>query len=197
MVMSSEQMLKKFTNDTSHPLEVQKFALTIFDSLNETLNDMDSKHREMLEAAALLHDIGYHIDSKNHNKHSQKLILKYGLENFSENQKKIISCVARYHRGSLPDKDEHDVYCTLDKKERKIVKRLGGILRIADGLSHIRFIKNFELIYDDDNNINEFVITPMHIDYKPDIEYLIKKKNLFEIGFKTQAVFKFKSHNSL
>ena len=191
MVLSTEQMLEKFSKDSTHPDEVRKFALMIFDGVNETLKDLTDTHRQMLEAAALLHDIGYHIEEKSHNKHSQKLIIEYGLDGFSEKQKQMISCIARYHRGSLPDKKEHDIYCALDKKERKTVKRLGGILKIADGLSHIKFIDRVKVVYDEDNNINEIYIIPSHIDYRPDISYVIKKKDLFEIGFKTQAVFKF------
>ena len=106
-------------------------------------------------------------------------------------QKEIISCIARYHRGSLPDKKEHDVYCNLDKKERKTVKRLGGILKIADGLSHVKFIDKVKILYDEENNITEILIVPSDVDFRPDLGYVIKKKDLFELGFKTQAVFKF------
>ena len=191
MVLTTEQMLEKFSKDSTHPDEVRKFAMMIFDGVNETLHDLTDLNRKMLEAASLLHDIGYCVEEKNHNKHSQRLILKYGLDDFSQKQKEIISCIARYHRGSLPDKKEHDIYCALDKKERKTVKRLGGILKIADGLSHIKLIDRIKIVYDEENNITEFFIIPSHIDYRPDISYVIKKKDLFEIGFKTQAVFKF------
>ena len=121
------------------------------------------------------------------------MILDYGLEDFNERQKEIISCICRYHRGSLPDKKEHEVYCHFDKKDRKIVKRLGGILRIADGLdrAHVSLIKKIRVNYDSENNITEMYLTPNNIDYRPDIFHAIRKKDLFELGFKTQVVFKF------
>lgn len=191
MELTPEQMLEKFSKNSDHPYEVRKFSLMIFDGVNETLKELSEKHRKMLEAAALLHDIGYCIEEKSHNKHSQKLILEHSLEGFSEKQKEIISCIARYHRGSLPDKKEHDVYCNLDKKERKTVKRLGGILKIADGLSHVKFIDKVKILYDEENNITEILIVPSDVDFRPDLSYVIKKKDLFELGFKTQAVFKF------
>jgi len=154
---------------------------------------MSNKQRKYLECAALLHDIGYSVDSKSHNKHSQKLILENGLEDYNERQKEIISCVCRYHRGSLPDKKEHEIYCHFDKKDRKIVKRLGGILRIADGLdrAHLSLIKKIRIQYDAENNITEIFLTPVNFDFHPDISHAIRKKDLFEIGFKTQVVFKF------
>ncbi|MBE7709514.1 MAG: HD domain-containing protein [Cyanobacteria bacterium SIG32] len=193
MKLTAEQMLEKYSNNSSHPQEVRRLAMMIFDGVNETLKEMSNKQRTYLENAALLHDIGYYIDSKSHNKHSQKMILDYGLKDFNERQKEIISCVCRYHRGSLPDKKEHEVYCHFDKKDRKIVKRLGGILRIADGLdrAHVSLIKKIRVNYDSENNITEMYLTPNNIDYRPDIFHAIRKKDLFELGFKTQVVFKF------
>ena len=190
--MSSEQILDKFCDDKNHSYEVEKFAMMIFDGVNSTFKELSEQHRSILRSGALLHDIGYYIDSKNHNKHSQKLIMQYGLTDFSERQKEIVSCLARYHRGSLPDKKEHDIYCYLDKKERKVVKRLGGILKVADGIAHINFVDKIEVEYEPDDNVTTFFITPSHIDYRPDISYIIRKKDLFEVGFKTQAVFRFK-----
>ena len=64
-------------------------------------------------------------------------------------------------------------------------------MKIADGLAHINHIKNIEIKYDEVNNINEIIITPQSRDFYPDLSYVIKKKDLFEAGFKTQVVFKF------
>lgn len=193
MKLTVEEMMKKFSNNSSHAEEVRRLSMMIFDGVNETLKEMSNKQRKYLESAALLHDIGYFVDSKSHNKHSQKLILEYGLEDYNERQKEIISSISRYHRGSLPDKKEHEIYCHFDKKERKMVKRLGGILRIADGLdrAHLNLIKKIRVYYDAENNITEIYLTPNNLEYRPDIFHAIRKKDLFEIGFKTQVVFKF------
>ncbi|MBQ8168502.1 HD domain-containing protein [bacterium] len=199
MELNTQEMLDKFSNNHAHSEEVRRLSMMIFDGVNETLKEMSNKHRKYLENAALLHDIGYYIDTKSHNKHSQKLILEYGLKDFDNRQKAIISCICRYHRGGLPDKKEHEIYCLFDKKERKIVKRLGGILKIADGLdrAHVNLIKKIRVSYDNENNITEIFLTPNNSEYRPDISYAIRKKDLFEIGFKTQVVFKFETHNFL
>lgn len=195
MKLTAEQMLEKFAVNPSHPNEVRRLSMMIFDGVNETLHEMSNKQRKYLENAALLHDIGYAIDSHNHHKNSLKMVLEHGLDDYSEREKQIIGCICRYHRGSLPDKKEHYIYCLLDKKERKIVKRLGGIVRIADGLdrAHVNLIKKIRVNYDAENNITEIYLTPNNIDYRPDITYAIRKKDLFEIGFKTQVVFKFEA----
>ena len=199
MKLTAKEMLDKFSAQASHPIEVRRLSMMIFDGVNETLKEMSNKQRELLENAALLHDIGYFVDSKSHHKHSQKLILDNGIDKFNSREIAMISCICRYHRGSLPDKREHEVYSCLDKKERKIVKRLSGILKIADGLdrAHINLIKNVRIHYDESNNITEFYLTPNNPEYFPDITYAIRKKDLFEIGFKTQVVFKFEDKSDL
>ena len=192
MKMSSYEMLDKFSKSSSHPQEVKRLSLLIFDETNKKVHEIKEKYRDYLEAAALLHDIGYHIDSKGHNKHSMNMVIEHGLNEFNEKETKIIGCICRYHRGGLPDKDEHEIYNTLDKKERKIVKRLAGILKIADGLDrgHLNLIKDIKINYDNENKIAEFLITPNISEFLPDIYYAIRKRDLYEIGFKCQTVLK-------
>jgi len=193
MKLSAKEMLNKFSKTSSHPDEVANLACMIFDETSKNVHPLDSKYRNYIEAAALLHDIGYYIDSKGHNKHSMKMVLEHGLAEFNEKETQIIACICRYHRGSLPDKEEHEVYNTFDKKERKIVKRLSGILKIADGLDvgHLNQIKNIKINYDNENSIAEFLLTPKVKEFLPDISNAIRKRDLYEIAFKCQTVFKF------
>ena len=161
--MTAQQMLNKFSKNTSHPQEVARISMLLFDEADKKLFEMTEREKEYLNAAALLHDIGYYKEAKGHNKHSMYMIIENGLEGFDKRETKIISCIARYHRGSLPDKVEHDVYNTLEKPDRKIVKRLGGILKLSDGLDkdHKRLIENIEINYDFKDSIAElYLITP-------------------------------------
>ncbi len=193
MMMSVEDMLKEFSNDSAHPSEVRRLSMMIFDEVCEKIVELPNKYRNYLEAGALLHDIGYAVNSKSHNKESQKLILEHGLKEFSHTETKIISCIARYHRGSLPDKREHEIYNTLDKQERKIVKRLAGMLRIADGLdrAHLSLIKKIKINYNTEDELVEFILTPNTYEYHPDISYAARKRDLFELAFKVQSFLRF------
>lgn len=192
-VLSTKELFEKYCENKTHANEVKRLAMLIFDEVNLKIKEFSEIKKQMLESAALLHDIGYTISSKSHHKHSQKLILDEGLQEFSPRQTMILACICRYHRGGLPDKHDHEVYCTLDKKERKTVKRLGGILKIADGLesTQIGQIKDIKINYDEENNIVEFLLSLKSNDFRPSINDAIRKKDLFEVGFKTQAVFKF------
>lgn len=191
MELITEEMLNKYSKNTSHPKEVRRIALMIFDEVSRKIFEMPQSEKKYLESAALLHDIGYFKEAKGHNKHSMKMIVKEGLKEFSPMETKIIACIARYHRGSLPDKEEHEIYNTLEKHERKIVKRLGGILKLADGLdkAHKSIIKSIKIDYDFQNSVAKIFL--MTNGEPLDISAAIRKRDLFEIGFKCQSVILF------
>jgi len=114
------------------PSTVRRLSLQLFDELHERLG-LDAGDRTLLEVAALLHDVGYHISFEQHHKHSQHLIAHATLPGFTADERRIISAVARYHAGSLP-KAKHDAMEGRDAASRRQVSRLAALLRTADGL---------------------------------------------------------------
>lgn len=122
----------RFGYEKAHAHQVAKFAEKIFDHLAPEFG-LSRDHRTLLSAAALLHDVGYHIAHESHHKHSLYLIKNSELTGFSEAERDVIANVARYHRGALP-KDRHPDYSMLNQKDRETVWQLGAILRIADAL---------------------------------------------------------------
>jgi exopolyphosphatase/guanosine-5'-triphosphate,3'-diphosphate pyrophosphatase len=111
---------------------VQSIALKIFDALAERLQ-LSASDRCILADAALLHDIGYHINFEAHHKHSYHLILHAELLGMTPTERVLVANVARYHRGAAPRR-EHRGYAGLDRQLRRRIKRLAAILRVADGL---------------------------------------------------------------
>lgn len=122
--------------DEPHSRHVAKVSLNIFDSLAKEFG-LKKNDRKLLEAAALLHDIGYFISYNSHHKHSHHLIRHAELFGFSPREREMVALIARYHRKSLPKK-KHAEYERLEVKDQQIVSRLGGILRLADGLDRRR-----------------------------------------------------------
>lgn len=122
--------------DDTHARHVAKLALCIFDGLEKN-GGFKKGDRRLLEAAALLHDIGYFISYSSHHKHSYHLIRHADLLGFTPREREIMAQVARYHRKALPKK-KHEEYGRLHEKDQLLVRRLGGILRLADGLDRRR-----------------------------------------------------------
>jgi exopolyphosphatase/guanosine-5'-triphosphate,3'-diphosphate pyrophosphatase len=117
--------------EKGHAQSVQALALQLFDRLAEQL-ELQPRDRQILADAALLHDVGYHINYDRHHKHSYHLILHAELLGVTPEEQVLIANVARYHRGAEPKKS-HRNYEELEKPLRRRVKRLSAILRVADG----------------------------------------------------------------
>ena len=122
--------------DESHSRHVAHLSLAIFDGVAEEFG-LNKAERRMLEAAALLHDIGYFISYNSHHKHSYHLIRHADLFGLTPREREMTAQIARYHRKALPKK-KHAEFSQLNEKDRLIVNRLGGILRLADGLDRRR-----------------------------------------------------------
>jgi exopolyphosphatase/guanosine-5'-triphosphate,3'-diphosphate pyrophosphatase len=122
--------------DEQHSEQVNRLALKIFTSVAEQ-NNLDRRSKELLEAAALLHDIGYFISYHQHHKHSYHLIRHADLFGFTPREREIIANLARYHRKAKPKK-LHENFAPLAPEDRQLVCKLGGILRLADGLDRRR-----------------------------------------------------------
>lgn len=123
---------RKCHSHEPHCEQVARLALQIFDSLQPAF-ELSSENREILLAGTLLHDIGYLIGHAKHHKHAYHLIMHSGLPGFSAREIELIANLARYHRRAEPRKS-HENFARLDKKDRRLVRQLSGILRVADGL---------------------------------------------------------------
>lgn len=123
---------RRFGYEEAHAQQVAKLAESIFDCLAPS-EEMTRHQRTLLAAAALLHDVGYHIAHESHHKHSLYLIRHSELTGFSEAERDVIANIARYHRGPLP-KERHPEFAELNPADRDTVLKLSAILRIADGL---------------------------------------------------------------
>lgn len=118
--------------EAPHAQHVQRLALQLFDAIGPRLG-LTSTDRELLSDAALLHDVGYHINYDQHHKHSYHLILHADLLGMSPDEQVIVANVARYHRGT-PPRMKHANFGSLDQETRRRIEMLSALLRVADGL---------------------------------------------------------------
>ena len=128
---SVKELAERTHYEEQHSKHVQKLALQIFDAIGQRLG-CTADDRKLLSDAALLHDIGYHISYDKHNKHSYHLIEHAELLGVTPAEQIVVANVARYHRGAEPKK-KHVNYGGLEKGMRETIKKLAGILRVADG----------------------------------------------------------------
>ncbi|MEO7137397.1 MAG: Ppx/GppA phosphatase family protein [Gemmatimonadales bacterium] len=128
----ARHLARKCHSNERHCEQVATLALQIFDGI-KTRYELPAASRDLLQAAALLHDIGYLISHSKHHKHAYHLIMHGDLPGFSPHEVELIANVARYHRRALPRKS-HENLARLPAEDRQQIGQLSGILRIADGL---------------------------------------------------------------
>jgi exopolyphosphatase/guanosine-5'-triphosphate,3'-diphosphate pyrophosphatase len=175
---------RRYGYEETHALQVAGLAEKMFDQIAPVYH-LKRHWRTLLTAAALLHDVGYHISHESHHKHSFYLIKHSEITGFTENEKLVIANTARYHRGALP-KDSHADFMKLPEGDRRIVTALGALLRIAEGLDHgyenrIRDVKfkrrgenmHLTLVANDDCAAERLAVE--------------RKKDLFEATFETKV----------
>jgi exopolyphosphatase/guanosine-5'-triphosphate,3'-diphosphate pyrophosphatase len=181
------QLAKTFNYDPNHAHQAIKLSLSIFDQ-TKSLHKLGEREREFLEYGALLHEIGFFISHAQHHRHTYYLIRNSELAGFTDTEKEIIANIGRYHRKSHP-KPKHDGYSRLTENERMIVKKLAGILRLADGLdrSHVSKVSSVKCKVQPRNFVLK-IKSSSKIDLE---EWAVNmKKSLFEEVFRKQVILK-------
>lgn len=164
-----------------HAEHVKQLCLQLFDDLHK-LHRYGDRERELLEAAALLHDVGYHISGEEHHKHSEYIIRNSTMPGFTNDEAELIASIVRYHRKSHPKK-KHIEFGRMSGQEQQMVCALAGILRIAEGLDrrHQQLVPSVRAVVSD-RSIDIYLTAPS---VHPDIELwgAERRKELMEQTF--------------
>ena len=171
------ELLRKCNWHEAHSRRVTGIALQLFDETKQ-LHELDDNYRELLEYASLMHDIGYHISHRKHHKHALYIIRNSELMGFKDWEIEVMANLARYHRRSTPKK-RHKYFHQLDDEAKDAIRKLAGILRVADGLdrSHFQNVKNIDL-----HITKKKVKLNIEVEEDPKLEIwgASRKKELFE-----------------
>jgi exopolyphosphatase / guanosine-5'-triphosphate,3'-diphosphate pyrophosphatase len=129
---SVRNLAAEYDQDMAHVNHVADLALTMWDALGSG----DPVERELLWAAAMLHDIGTAVDYDDHHKHSRYLILNAGLPGFSPRETALIGQMTRYHRKGNPTLGQLSALGRPGDDE--LLTRCSAVLRVAEQLERSR-----------------------------------------------------------
>ena len=123
--------------DVAHTVRVTQFALQLYDGLSRCeILSARPEHRRMLEAAAILHEVGKSKkkdgDDSTRPKRGYRMVsrLKPPL-GWSEEEMRCVAVLVRYHSGDLP-LTSNSSFVGLSAKWRSEIMPLIGILRLAN-----------------------------------------------------------------
>jgi len=143
-------MARTYQYQKNHANHVRYLAGRLFDQLTP-LHGYGPTERELLDAAALLHDLGTIISYRSHHKHSQTLIANSGLPGYSPREIALIALLARYHRVGKPSTSEYKLL--FHDEDDTLLTRLAAILRLAEFLERGRnaTIDDIIAVWDEQN----------------------------------------------
>jgi exopolyphosphatase/guanosine-5'-triphosphate,3'-diphosphate pyrophosphatase len=146
---SKAKLLRRFADrcraDRRHGEQTARLARRLFDVLGRRLGCVPEDW-DLLEAAALLHDVGQLVSYRSHHKHTYHLIAHAESLPFTPRERVLVALISRYHRKRSPTK-KHAEYAGLEPGDRARVRRLSALLRLACGLDrgHVSAVESLRL----------------------------------------------------
>jgi exopolyphosphatase / guanosine-5'-triphosphate,3'-diphosphate pyrophosphatase len=127
----------QYESDLVHVEHVALLSLQMFDSLvSAGLFEPAAGERQLLWAAAMLHDVGMTISYDDHHKHSRYLIESAELPGFDPRERALIAQMTRYHRKGVPKLGAIEALALPGDDE--LLDRCSVILRLAEHLERGR-----------------------------------------------------------
>ena len=135
LLAGTRSFSRRLERDQRHAEHVRELSLQLFDQL-QPLHHLSGEARVILEAAALLHDIGHSISHKGHHKHGEYLTMNGDIPGLEGRDRALTAAVVRYHNRKAQPENHHVAYAPLNNSDRRLARRLASLVRIAEGLDH-------------------------------------------------------------
>lgn len=129
---SAWSVARRYRVDEVHVAKVRDLALQLFDGLR-TLLGLGDGARLLLSVAAILHNVGLFVSSRQQAEHSAYLVANSEIMGLTREDLGRVALVVRHHRGHLRGVESVDLP-HLKASERVEVLKLVVLLRLADAL---------------------------------------------------------------
>lgn len=137
-------LMDAYRCDVAHSAQVADLALSIHGQLGALgLLPDEPGEREVLWAAAMLHDAGVAVDYNDHHKHGYYLVLNSGLPGYAHEEIAMVALLVRAHRKAPADPEPLEDALPGDGPAR--LARLAACLRVAEQLARSRSVTGVRL----------------------------------------------------
>ncbi len=184
-VEAVEALARRYEHLGNHHRHVARLALLLFERL-VPLHGLVPADRDLVWAAAMLHEIGAFVGESSRHKHTAYLIRNSSLPGWRDDERELIAQIARYYRRAMP-KPSHPEYTALAAADRRRVDVLASFLRLADGLDarHLGSVNDVSVRLDD----SRLVITAQADgEVAGELDAAMAKADLFERTFELRVV---------
>jgi len=133
--VGTRSFARRLGYEQQHAEHVRELSIQLFDQL-QAVHHMQAHSRVLLEASALLHDVGHMISHRGHHKHGEYLALNGDIPGLEGRGRAVVAALVRYHNRKSEPGGHHPAYAALEDADKPIARRLAAILRIAEALDH-------------------------------------------------------------
>ncbi len=135
LLVGTRSFARRLEYDQRHAEHVRELSILLFDQL-QPLHHLPAQSRVLLEAGALLHDVGHMVSHRGHHKHGEYLTLNGDIPGLEGRDRAVVAALVRYHNRKSEPAGHHSAYSSLNNNDKRIARRLAAILRIAEALDH-------------------------------------------------------------
>jgi exopolyphosphatase/guanosine-5'-triphosphate,3'-diphosphate pyrophosphatase len=135
LIVGSRSFARRMEYDQRHAEHVRELSVILFDQL-QPVHHLPTQSRVLLEAGAMLHDVGHMVSHRGHHKHGEYLALNGDIPGLEGRDRAVVGALVRYHNRKSEPASHHVSYSRLDGNDQRITRRLAAILRIAEALDH-------------------------------------------------------------
>jgi exopolyphosphatase/guanosine-5'-triphosphate,3'-diphosphate pyrophosphatase len=96
LLAGARSFSRRLDKDQRHADHVRELSLQLFDQL-QPIHHLPADARVILEAGALLHDIGHSVSHKGHHKHGEYLTMNGDVPGLEGRNRALAAAVVRYH----------------------------------------------------------------------------------------------------
>jgi exopolyphosphatase/guanosine-5'-triphosphate,3'-diphosphate pyrophosphatase len=135
LLVGTRSFARRLEYDQRHAEHVRELSILLFDQL-QPIHHLPAQSRVLLEAGALLHDVGHMVSHRGHHKHGEYLTMNGDIPGLGGRDRAVVAALVRYHNRKSEPAGHHAAYSFLNNNDKRITQRLAAILRIAEALDH-------------------------------------------------------------
>ena len=132
-----EELCQRYDVDMAHARRVAEMALLLFD-LTAEVHGLPPERRDLLETAAVLHNVGFAFYPEKHHTAGRDIILEHRLVELGEVEQQMAACTTAFHRKRFKSKrlKKEPSFIALPAEVQDDALALAALIRVADGLDY-------------------------------------------------------------
>ncbi len=132
-----EELCRRYDVDMAHARHVAEMALALFD-LTAEVHGLSAERRDLLETAAVLHNVGFAFYPEKHHTVGRDIILEHRLAELGEVEQQLVACTTAFHRKRFKPKRlrKEPSFTALPAEVQDDALAMAALIRMADGLDY-------------------------------------------------------------